>query len=620
MPGGGPTTGAPGGGQPGGPATGGGAGPATAPAGGGGGPTTGGGMPLVEDFGRWVYWWEFNKDRFLRLKQTVQAARDATTASDDFFMGAGQIPVNRTVAPTAAQIHGEVLPALLAVLEESRNREITMACMMAIAKIARDYGKIDAIDTIEPFLQRGDRAVRATAALALGVSEHPDSTFKLIALLNDTPAGRKLVGRESVDDWTRTFAAYGLGVIANGARDVATQRVVFERLRDVLQDVGAPNRNVKVAVIHAMGAIQPDWRTARGELLAEKGLRALSEYYKADHGAGERLMQAHAAQAIAKLLVQRPDVASIDYYKTVFVRELDRSKSRGMHIRRSAVLALGVLGDAVEDNSSKDYAIAEALWYSHKHASDRQEAHLALLAMGQVGGNLNRTRLLSVLRRGSKAMDRPWAALALGLLARETPDDKLVAKKLRESLTATKHPDAIAASAIALGLGRCEEAVLDLRETLAKFRKRDLIAGCVCTSLAMLGDKESIPAIQRILDRSTQRPDLLRRSSVALGLLRDKTATDRLVTLLQDDASYTGIASLSVALSLIGDRTTVEPLVELLDDPERSKFARSMAAAALGGIADQSPMPWSERYTSNVNYLASVSSFVSGGYGVFEIL
>ena len=75
----GPTTGGPAGPStlgPGGPSTPGPSGPATGgPAGPGPakGPTTGGrGIQLEDDLTRWEFWWEFNKDPFIRLKQAIQ--------------------------------------------------------------------------------------------------------------------------------------------------------------------------------------------------------------------------------------------------------------------------------------------------------------------------------------------------------------------------------------------------------------------------------------------------------------------------------------------------------------------------------------------------------------------
>ena len=74
----GPSTPGPGGPStpgPGGPSTPGPAGPGTGGPGGPGpaaGPTTGG-IQIEDDLNRWEFWWEFNKDPFIKLKEAIHA-------------------------------------------------------------------------------------------------------------------------------------------------------------------------------------------------------------------------------------------------------------------------------------------------------------------------------------------------------------------------------------------------------------------------------------------------------------------------------------------------------------------------------------------------------------------
>jgi HEAT repeat protein len=136
----------------------------------------------------------------------------------------------------------------------------------------------------------------------------------------------------------------------------------------------------------------------------------------------------------------------------------------------------------------------------------------------------------------------------------------------------------------------------------------------------MLGDDESIPRIEQMLEESVHRPDLLRLVSVALAVLGHRPAAPRLVELLGEDKSFEGIAAISASLALIGDRSSIDPLVALLRDGRLNKAGRSMAAAALGGIADKDLLPWNAGFTANVNYRAALGTFANGGTGVFEIL
>jgi len=83
---------------PAGPATGGPGGPTGGPA---GGPTTGG-VEIGDDLTRWEFWWEFNKDPFINLKEAVHST-EITTNSDEFYMGAGRVNVaNAAIAASCA--------------------------------------------------------------------------------------------------------------------------------------------------------------------------------------------------------------------------------------------------------------------------------------------------------------------------------------------------------------------------------------------------------------------------------------------------------------------------------------------------------------------------------------
>lgn len=262
-PSGGPSTGGPSrpsfSGQPsgpsspstGGPATGGGGQPSTGGAGprtGGGallggaagrgstgGPTTGGGggMQILEDYGRWIYWWETNKERYLRVKHAVHSA-GVVTRSDDHYMGAGKILEDYSLRPTRAQVREQIVPALLAELGSTRNRDVTSECLIALAKIGAGFGNETLRDIVEPHLARGDRRVREAAILALGIAQDDANIDPLIEILQDSKAGRELMGRDSVDTRSSAFAAYALGCIGAGTKQTPQRELIAHKLLEVV--------------------------------------------------------------------------------------------------------------------------------------------------------------------------------------------------------------------------------------------------------------------------------------------------------------------------------------------------------------------------------------------------
>lgn len=64
------------------------------------------------DLGHWEAWWFFNKHDYLALKAHLYRA-DPETGMDAFFLGHGKRGQDGALAPSAGQVQGEVVPALL---------------------------------------------------------------------------------------------------------------------------------------------------------------------------------------------------------------------------------------------------------------------------------------------------------------------------------------------------------------------------------------------------------------------------------------------------------------------------------------------------------------------------
>ena len=63
-----------------------------------------------EDLSKWQYWWEFNKNPYLRLKEAVHRGA-VQTGSDDFYLGnTRRSDATDLLKPTEGQIRYEILP------------------------------------------------------------------------------------------------------------------------------------------------------------------------------------------------------------------------------------------------------------------------------------------------------------------------------------------------------------------------------------------------------------------------------------------------------------------------------------------------------------------------------
>ena len=173
----GPTTGGPSGpggrtGGPTGPATGGPSSPTTGGPTGPVGPTTGGrgGIRLSDDLTNWSFWWEFNKDPFIRLRESVLRG-GPTTGSDDFYLGNTRKSNSRnSLKPSRRDIQEDILPSLKKAIDSTEQRDIVSACMIAMAKAGQNHSEFKLADVFKKRLDSNNQEIRETAALSLGIA------------------------------------------------------------------------------------------------------------------------------------------------------------------------------------------------------------------------------------------------------------------------------------------------------------------------------------------------------------------------------------------------------------------------------------------------------------------
>ncbi len=630
-----PTPGGPHGPAPAAPGTGGPRGP-----GGSVGPATGrrDGIELTEDLTGWQYWWEFNKDAYLMLKDAI-AARQPVSGGAEYWLGpTRKVDGNDTMAPTEPMKCEVILPALQRAIDAGDDHDIVSACMVAMAKIGRERPDCRLFEVFAPRLQSRSQELRETAALALGLAGIPDerSFAALIDLVADSAAGRALSAQAEVNDRTRSFAAYGLGLLARTTARPEDQERAFAALQPLLADQQGSSRNRQVAAIEAIGLLRPDTTTAAGQELRRRVLQSLADFYLAPLGVGEQLVQAHVPPVVAKLLGRTAvDDAVVAEWRARFVAELhgqidERRRSRDL--ARSAALALGQMVPPCDDDRSPAAAICDQLlqhWRNHKDAQTRS---FALLALGQIGGKRNRSALLREFDRAQKSLEKPWVAIALGVYAHgaygaaaaaQQPfdSDDEIGRVLTGSLATIKDPMALSGIAVALGLCRYQPAVEPMRALLRQHQNKDDLAGYLCIGLALSGDTAARDDLRAVVANSVRRPDLLKQAAIALGKLGDKSVAEQLQAMLRDgDQNLARLSAIAAALGFIGDYRSVLPLRGVLLDDRLSGLSRAFAAVALGGVGDQRRLPWSSAIGQNCNYRAAVETLTDGSSGILDIL
>lgn len=596
------------------------------------GPATGGGMPLEPDFDTWEYWWECNKNGYLRLRDP-HAPPAAVTGSDDFYLGATRAAaVVDSGRPTRDDALRTVMPELKRALDATTQRDITSSCMVALAKIGLDHPEFRLVDVFAPRLRDGDQEVRETAALSLGIAARVEgSTLDLLAgLALDDAVGRAARGGE-VDQRTRAYATYGLGLAAHRSDDDAVQLRVLAVVKKLLDRDGRAARDVQrdlqVAALHATSLLRTSSRTYAAAKARAEALDMLTRYFVADLGAGDEWMQAHCPTAIARL-VGRDESAGAAHTARFLTALADGRGRRGTPIAQSCALALGQM--ALPDDTARAPAgsVSDSLLAVSRTHVDRQTRHFALIALARIGGDRNRDALLRELTSSGHAQRLPWCALALGVLEHErrrrepaSEGDAMVAARLHETLQDAKEPGLVGALGIALGLCRATASSDLMRERMLDGVAKEEMAGYLAIGLALMEERRAVDDLRRVLREASRRPELMVRVAIALGRLGDRaTAAEMVEWMAAAETNLAKVAALSAAIGQIGDRRSLEPLIRMLHDPSRGALARAFAAVALGGVCDPRPLPWNTPIGADVNYRAAVPTLTDQVSGVLDIL
>ncbi|HEX5053903.1 MAG TPA: hypothetical protein VFZ65_19145 [Planctomycetota bacterium] len=591
-------------------------------------------MTIEADLTTWDHWWEFNKDRFLGLRDE-QGRGLVQTGSDDFYLGSTRRRDARdSLRPTESQLVGTILPALKKVIDSTDQRDINSSCMVAMAKVGMDHPDFTLLDVFAARLRKPDQEIRETAALAIGIAAIGDAASMdlLVGLVLDDRVGRAASGG-SVDDRTRSFAAYSLGLTAHRASDIATKIRAFEALKELVADDRVSSRNLKVAAIHGIGLLNLGTRSYAEVKLCAAALKCLEDYYVRALGPGDQIIQAHCPTVISKLIAR--DHPKADHYKQLFARDLQRNVRAGRDsnaLAQSCALALGQLvmpNDELATGASPDAGFSDQLLETCRGHKDATTRHFAIVALAQIGGRRNRDALLREFD-ATNNQQKPWCALALGVYAfvdrarhgsAGFVPDRLVSDTLLDALKQAKDPVLVGALAIGLGLNRSAIAADAMRARMLDNVAQEQMAGYLCIGLALMEDARSTDDIRRVVMQATRRPELLVQAAVALGKLGDQHAAADLCDLLTaGEPNLTKLAAIAKALGYIGDRRSVAPLVQLLSDERLGHLPRAFAAAAIGGVADRAPLPWNSAIGANINYEATVETLTNQSTGILDIL
>jgi HEAT repeat protein len=490
-----------------------------------GGP--GGPAAFSEIDSTWPMWWEYNKIEFLRpnrfeLSLPGDDAPGRTTTSHLDFM--------------RRAMSGTLLRGL-----EHRDARIRAAAAGALGRI----GGADAVEKLVPLLGDAHVTVQQAALLGLGATGAAQAQKVLLKVAEHGKLGQlREFGRRE-----RALAIVALGLGRRVGFDAGADDAVANLAKDCL-----PSEQEDFGVAAMTYAL----------LAPCEKLTALARQF-ADDGRLPMTVRSRATEALR----EREDAATLGVLQHL------ASGSR-LELRRAAALALGEFDHPL---------VVAGLMTAHDLEKEPVASSFQLVSLGRRGGEKAREHLVAVLR-GKDAIERPWAALALGMLARRD-GDAAAAKALLEALPSVKNADDRPAYWLALGLSRAPQALDVLRKALGEAadpRARMYAA----QALALLGGDAVREALLAQLE-SERSPLVRSQLALALGVLGQADDLDEIVATLDAVREPALQGQVAAAIAFHGSSAALAKLGSLLASENLDPAARAAAMDGLGMMLTRGP-------------------------------
>jgi HEAT repeat protein len=441
-------------------------------------------------------------------------------------------------------------------------------------------------------LADSDRGVQEAAALGLGILGGDDSLRPLIDVALDNEQGRAACGRGGpLDSLLRSQAILALGLTH------ATEALAPLTRLALAAD---SSREIAASAILALGLAREGAPTVTVSLVHLLDDRSLDREVRAQVPVALARLPGTAARAALPRLVQ-----------LLCDRQSDDL------LARSCAIALGRIA------APEDGEVVDALCNAAAQDSDDGTREFALIAVGRLyeraaaydDAALRRRGtaqkfLVDAVRHPTRKVLKPFAGLALGLMARGDPSfakekasDALVTlrRALAESFADEPDPSVAGALAISLALSGATESEPAL---LAQMQRsaHPLLRGHLALALGMLGSSDAIEPLGRLLAESSLPPSARIDVARGLAMLGDAGCEQRLLDLLRQAIDTPSAIAYSKALGLVGSEKSAQTLTALAQDSTVPTLQRAFAVVSLGLLGEKTTLPWNAPYRIDANF------------------
>jgi HEAT repeat protein len=573
-------------------------------------------------FENWVFWYHNNKADIENLKKALYSR---VASENPLFQIGGRNLSNRSDAThdTRAKVESLIIPTLLEVMEaKNMHQDTQSAAYIALAKMAKEPTQIELIKKgLDPSL-KNTIIVQESAAIALGMLRRGLKAQQFEAAELDKVRDFLFGIFENEEYYARIrgFAALAIGLLGDqpsGSGTYSGHAATTERLFGLLakhNDFNHPD--LVIGVLMAIG-LQPapsvtgDQKDELRRCLAKGTL----------YGNG---IQSMAQSYVALTLGRIGDAKDIQ----VLQRAMTNRRNKDRNIQRSCAIGLGQLGRLVQGEDRIE--VAKTLFDNMSKLKDASALNYAVISLSDliiadvkqgrtdVIGNTKVGDYLLELADDGKYIQRPFGALALGLIGKEIGDQTTVPiygefrskslEILRNGLK-TKKLDKRGRAAFATSLGIVQDltSVKDLVALVSDKKEDQELRGYAALALGLIGNATRdvlLPIREALKERRSE--ELRQQTATALGLLKDSEGVPLLLDELKRAKSQNVKGQVVLALAKIGDARAVAPMVELLKDDGEQDLTRALACAGLGVIGDLEWLPSLSRISLDVNYRASV--------------